>query len=85
MGFSKQEYSNGLPFPSPGALPDLGIKPKSLKSPALQVDSLPTELSEKPLVFPYLLLSLSLESLYLYCFCGMLFFWLYFLTNSFQF
>ena len=46
----------------------------TLGSPALQVDSLPTELSEKPLVFPYLLLSLSLESLYLYCFCGMLFF-----------
>ena len=39
----------------------------------IEVDSLPTELSEKPLVFPYLLLSLSLESLYLYCFCGMLF------------
>ena len=40
MGFSKQEYWSGLPFPSPGALPDPGIKPRS---PALQTDSLPTK------------------------------------------
>ena len=38
MGFSRQEYWNGLPFPSPGDLPDSGIKPASL---ALQSDSLP--------------------------------------------
>ena len=37
MGFSRQEYSSGLPFPSPGDLPDQGIKPKSL---ALQGGSL---------------------------------------------
>ena len=37
MGFSKQEYWSGLPFPSPGALPNSGIKPGS---PTLQVDSL---------------------------------------------
>ena len=37
MGFSKQEYWSGLPFPSPGDLPDLGIEPGS---PALQADSL---------------------------------------------
>ena len=42
MGFSSQEYWNGLPFPSPGDLPDPGIKPKS---PAVQADSL---LSEPP-------------------------------------
>ena len=36
MGFSRQEYWSGLPFPSPGDLPDPGIKPAS---PALQVDS----------------------------------------------
>ena len=42
MGFSRQEYWSGLPFPSPGDLPDPGIKPKSL---ALQADSL---LSEPP-------------------------------------
>ena len=41
MGFSKQEYWSGLPFPSPGELSDPGIEPGS---PALQADSLPTEL-----------------------------------------
>ena len=41
MGFSKQEYWSRLPFPSPGDLPDPGIEPRS---PALQADSLPTEL-----------------------------------------
>ena len=38
MEFSRQEYWSGLPFPSPGDLPNLGIKPKS---PALQTGSLP--------------------------------------------
>ena len=42
MGFSRQEYRSGLPFPSPGNLPDPGTEPKS---PALQADSLLTELS----------------------------------------
>ena len=44
MGFSRQEYWSGLPFPSPGDLPDPGIKPGS---PALQADSLPPELPRK--------------------------------------
>ena len=35
MGFSRQEYWSGLPFPSAKDLPDLGIKPASLESPAL--------------------------------------------------
>ena len=35
MEFSRQEYWSGLPFPSPGDLPDSGIKPTSLASPAL--------------------------------------------------
>ena len=39
MGFFRQEYCSGLPFLSPGDLPDPGIEPVS---PALQVDSLPT-------------------------------------------
>ena len=43
--FSRREYWSGLPFPSPGDLPDLGIKPRS---PALQADSLPTELQGRP-------------------------------------
>ena len=42
MGFFTQEYWSGLPFPSPGDLPDSGIEPRS---PALQADSL---LSESP-------------------------------------
>ena len=38
MGFSMQGYWSGLPFPSPGDLPNQGIKPRS---PALQADSSP--------------------------------------------
>ena len=34
MGFSRQEYWSELPFPSPGDLPNPGIQPASLKSPA---------------------------------------------------
>ena len=45
MGFSSQEYWSGLPFTSPGDLPDPGIE---LRSPALQADSLPIELQGKP-------------------------------------
>ena len=41
VGFSRQEYWRGLPFLSPGDLPDPGIEPVSSKSPALQADSLP--------------------------------------------
>ena len=40
MEFSRQEYWNGLPFPSPGDLPNLETEPRS---PALQADSLPVE------------------------------------------
>ena len=40
MEFSRQEHGSGLSFPSPGILPDPGIK---LGSPTLQADSLPTE------------------------------------------
>ena len=45
MDFSRQEYWSGLPFPSPGNLPDPGIKPRS---PVLQADSLPSEPPGKP-------------------------------------
>ena len=44
MGLSRQEYWRGLPFPSPGNLPYPGVEPGS---PALQADSLPTELPEE--------------------------------------
>ena len=45
MGFSRQEYWSGLPFPSPADLPKPGIKPGS---PALQTDALPSEPLGKP-------------------------------------
>ena len=45
MEFFRQEYWGGLRFPSPGDLPDPGIEPRS---PALQADSLPSELPGKP-------------------------------------
>ena len=44
-GIFKQEYWSRLPFPSPGNLPDPGIKPRS---PALQADALPSEPPGKP-------------------------------------
>ena len=40
MGLPRQKYGSGLPFPSPGYLPDPEIKPRS---PPLQADSLPSE------------------------------------------
>ena len=47
MGFSRQEYWSGLPFPPPGDLPNPGITPRSL---ALRVDYLPSEPWGKPLI-----------------------------------
>ena len=47
MQFSRLEYRSGQPFPSPGDLPNPGMEPRS---PALQADSLPTELSGKSIV-----------------------------------
>ena len=45
VGFSRHNYWSGLPFPSPGDLPNPGIKPGS---PALQADALPSEPPGKP-------------------------------------
>jgi len=45
IGFSKQEYWSGLPFPSPGDLPHPGIEPRSS---ALQADFLPSQPPMKP-------------------------------------
>ena len=45
MGFSRQEYWSGLPFPSAGDLPNPGIEPRS---PALQADALTSEPPGKP-------------------------------------
>ena len=41
MGFSRQEYWSGLPFPSPGDLPDPGIESVSLGSPAVSLPLVP--------------------------------------------
>ena len=41
IGFSRQEYWSGLPFPTPGDLPHPGFEPMSPVDPALQADSLP--------------------------------------------
>ena len=56
MGFSRQEYCSGLPYPCPGDLPNPGIEPRS---PALQADPLLAELPGKPIyvhmmIYPYL-------------------------------
>ena len=45
MEYSRQEYWSGLPFPTPGDLPDPGIEPRS---PALQADALPSEPQGSP-------------------------------------
>ena len=45
MGFSRQEYWSGMPFPSPGGLPDPGIEPRS---PELEADTLTSEPPGKP-------------------------------------
>ena len=66
LGFSRQEYWSGLTFPSLGDLPDPGIKPGSLASPALAgevVDSLPLRHLGSPMViWPRFLSN--------YCFCA---------------
>ena len=51
IGFSRQECWSGLPFPSPGDLPDPGIEPGSL---ALQADALLSEPPGKPIFMSFL-------------------------------
>ena len=48
-GFPRQQYWSGLPFPTPGDLPDPRIKPMSPVSPELQAHSLPAEPFGKPI------------------------------------
>ena len=57
LEFSKQEYWSALPFPSPGDLPDPGIKPRS---PALKADSLLSEAPGKPWLYVAILQTSSL-------------------------
>ena len=54
----QQEYWSGLPCPSPGELPNPGIKSGS---PALQADSLPSEPPRKPYKYNYVHIQLTLE------------------------
>ena len=54
MGFSRQEYWSGVPFPFPGDLPDEGVKPLSL---ALEADSLLLSYLGSPRILLLLLLS----------------------------
>ena len=79
MGFSRQEYWSGLPCPTPGDLPDPGIEPESLTSPALAGRFFTTSATWEPkvvslrqahLTIPYfLILSSSFQpgSLMQYC------------------
>ena len=53
MGFPRQEYWSGLPFPSPGDLSDPGIEPVSPAFPALAGGFFTTEPPGKPYVFIY--------------------------------
>ena len=50
MGFSRQEYCSGLPFPFPVYLPNPGVKPMS---PALQAESLSSELPKKNHIYSH--------------------------------
>ena len=56
MGFSRQEYWSGLPFPSPGYLPNQGIEPRS---PAMQADTLTSEPPGKPKYSKFKILIIS--------------------------
>ena len=60
MGFSRQEYWSGLPFPSPGDLSNPEIEPRS---PTLQADALPSEPPGKP---PGGKINLLVNSLYVH-------------------
>ena len=61
MGFSRKEYWSALSLPSPGDLPDPGVKPES---PALRADALPSEPSGKPFFFLINTLLVSLISIF---------------------
>ena len=54
MGFPRQEYWSGLPFPPPGDIPEIGIKPTSLASPALAGGVFIAEPLGKPISIQYI-------------------------------
>ena len=61
VGFSRQEYWSGLPFPSPGDLPNPGIEPRS---PVLQADPLPTELQGMLVSIDWFIYAIKWEKTY---------------------
>ena len=68
MGFSRHEYWGGLPFPTPGDLPDPGIEPASLASPALQIHSTSTT-REAHILLIYMLLIINVYN-YIFLRCA---------------
>ena len=77
MRFSRQEYWSGLPFPSPGDLPDPRMEPWSSK---LQADSSPSELPGKPLKKKILFLECYIHRIFYYVFlCSWLLLYIMFL------
>ena len=68
MGFSRQEYWNGLPFPTPGDFPDPGIKPAVLVFPALVLgSSLPLSHLGSPLDYNILPGGPVVKTLHFHC------------------
>ena len=76
MEFSRQEYWSGLPFPTPGDLPDPGIEPTSLESPALAADSLPLSYLGRPFYVDQNVIMIFYSKKLLSAFC-----WLIHATN----
>ena len=83
VGFSRQEHWTVLPFPSPGDLPDPGIEPASLMSPALAGRFFATSATGKPLNFMYIHLFIYLY-MYIYihrhvyiCVCVYIYIYIY--------
>ena len=67
MGFPRQEYWCGLPFPSPGDLPDTGIKSKSPESAALAGGFFTPEPTVKPVyVYTYVYIYLYIQQINIY-------------------
>ena len=64
MEFSRLGYWSGLPCPPPGDLPDPGLEPVSLASPALQAGSFPTEPPGSPLFVVHSYLKYHLSRIY---------------------
>ena len=71
MGFSRQEYWSGLPFPSQEDLPNPGIEPWS---PALQENSLPFELQGRPVFSVLAMLNSAAVNIGMHVFFQMIFF-----------